>query len=242
MVTLPGEANQGGCGARGIAGGTVPTVPPPALCSSPGRQGRGSARGLRPNCPPIPPWHRHSPAEEAETSRLLDVTLPGSLHTPSSLQRQMKRNPCGGESLREGQGAWGERAESWGRCQRVAARRCWGVRGEGSPQSGTRVGAQHPTPLPAEGGTGSIPPAPGYHCPPGPAGGDQNVTLPQECPAQWRGRGGRLPSCHRLIAYKVPYKHIVSKISCFQCRPAGLTIPHQHAAPRCHGVVPPVHA
>lgn len=56
------------------------------------------------------------------------------------------------------------------------------------------------------------------------------------------GPGGRLPSCHRLIAYKVPYKHIVSKISCFLCRPPGFTIPHQHAAPRCHGVVPPVHA
>ncbi|XP_029820482.1 hepatocyte nuclear factor 1-beta [Manacus vitellinus] len=45
---------------------------------------------------------------------------------------------------------------------------------------------------------------------PGPASGDQNVTLPQECPAQWRGQGGRLPSCQRLIAYKVPYKHIIS--------------------------------
>lgn len=62
----------------------------------------------------------------------------------------------------------------------------------------------------------------------GPASGDQNVTLPQECPAQWRGRGGRLPSCQRLIAYKVPYKHIVSRISCFRCR-GGL----HNAPPAC---------
>lgn len=75
----------------------------------------------------------------------------------------------------------------------------------------------------------------------GPASGDQNVTLPQECPAQCRDRGGRLPSCHRLIAYKVPYKHIVSRISCFRCR-GGLYNAPPACRPALSLALSPVHA
>lgn len=75
----------------------------------------------------------------------------------------------------------------------------------------------------------------------GPASGDQNVTLPQECPAQWQGQGGRLPCCQRLIAYKVPYKHIVSRISCFRCRGGFYNAPPA-CSPALSRRCPPVHA
>lgn len=249
---MPGEANQGGWGQHGVGREALLGEQSPLSLSLPSAANAPAPRP-RPSRPvsPLRPRHRHrhSPAGEAQTSLLLEMTLPGSLHTPSSLQRQIKRNPCGGEPLWEGQGAWGEEAESWGRCQSVAGHRSLGVSKREQPPEWYPRDAPAPgecaasDPAPTRGrDEAASDPLPGTALPVGPAGGDQNVTLPQECPAQWRGQGGRLPSCHRLIAYKVPYKHIVSKISCFQCRPAGFTIPHQHAAPRCHGVVPPVHA
>lgn len=120
-----------------------PYLPAAANAPAPGRQeralgGRGSARDGAPTAPRPPRprhqhRHRHGPAGEAKTSRLLEMTLPASLHTPSSLQRQIKRNPCGGESLREGQGAWAEEAQSWGRCQSVAGHQSLGVSKRGQP-------------------------------------------------------------------------------------------------------------
>lgn len=122
----------------------------------------------------------------------------------------------------------------------------WVLANEGSPKSGTQGGCSssglvHSIQPIFYRGTGSIHPSPGYRSPLGPTSSDHDVTLPQECPSQWRGQGGRLPSCHRLIAYKVPYKHIVSRISCFQCRPAGL----HNAPPACSPALSwlvPVHA
>lgn len=105
--------------------------------------------------------------------------------------------------------------------------------GGDSPPRGTRGSPwAHPT---------SHPPGKGPAASLGPASGDQNVTLPQECPAQWRGQGGRLPCCHRLIAYKVPYKHIVSRISCFRCR-GGLYNAPPACSPALSRRCPPVHA
>lgn len=212
--------------------------------------GEGSARGrrLRAVCPDhpgpplgIPPqyWDR-----ETQSSCFPEIPLPGSLQAPASLQREINRG-CPGSTV--------GRASRWG----------WSCPGHHKPHGEVMgwegmemaMGIEHTAQWRGDaGGTGDTGDTGGT----GDAGAgsltrgaalltglahsDQNVTLPQECPAQWRGRGGRLPSCHRLIAYKVPYKHIVSKISCFLCWPPGFTIPHQHAAPRCHGVVPPVHA
>lgn len=212
-----GRLNRGGWGWRGVGREALlgeqsplsPYLPSAANAPAPGRQeralgGGGSAWGLRPNRPTFPPRprhrHQHSPAGEVKTSRLFEMTLPGSFRTPSWLQKQIKRNsPCGGESLREGQGAWGKEAESRGRCQSTAGRRSSGVSERGQPPNWYPGDAPAPGWL---GGSAASDPAPGrgrdrQHptqlsgtaLPVGPAGGDQNVTLPQECPAQWRGTG-----------------------------------------------------
>lgn len=165
-------------GARGIVGRTIPIVPylpSAAHAQPPGRPERvGVSAGAAPQPPHVPPrpWHRHNLAGEAKTSCLLEMALPASLHTPSSLQRQIKRNPGGGESLREGQGAGVEQAESWGRCQPVAGHQSSGVGEQGQPPKWytggmhrPRASAQHPTQLPAGGGTGSIRPTPGHRSP-----------------------------------------------------------------------------
>lgn len=102
------------------------------------------------------------------TSHLLEMTLPGSVTHTELLPKANQKEPERQKRAKVPGGGW------------TAVPGCW--QAVGTPQ-GVPRDVQGQSHIP------SHPPGEAPAASQGPASGDHNVTLPQECPAQWRGQG-----------------------------------------------------